>query len=77
MFVQPILVVGLGFGLSFAPTRVLLSLAAAGGVALLHRFLHTDGVEVKDLPSFSLPKLRRRAKVEVVTPPKKRRVPQL
>lgn len=73
---QPILVVAVGYGLTYTPHTLLLSIAAAGGVALLHRFLSQNVEEPKSLPRITLPKRKRSAKVESA-PPKKRRVPQL
>jgi hypothetical protein len=61
---QPLIVAGMAYGLYQVPTTYLIVIAAAGGVALLHRYLVPEPVEPIKI---RLPRFRRGRRVK--TPP--------
>lgn len=64
---QPLVVAGMAYGLYQVPAMYLTILAAAGGVALLHRYLVPEPVEPLALRLPRLPRFRRGRRVG--TPP--------
>lgn len=71
---QPIIVAGAAYGMTYVPHVYLLAVAAAGGVALLHRWLVPEPVEPL---TFRLPRFRKRRRVATNPPGLGGRIPPL